>query len=293
AVVWPSLAESWDEAELPLGKWTATALGSESAVDPEGPPPEVMEQTERTARWADLGDTVSEEPAEPDGAQDAEADLDDELNDDEKAEVRRIEKECTDLEKQLRGLTATQQRAFLERLADNSVPVVGGLLADTLTRTARLRDRGQAVPTQAIRASQATADQDPKYLVQRAPGALPPMMSLGHEHRLRLLRRLHELERAGVEWTQEEIEASLTMEQFLDYIEEREQEKADRRSFDNSFKGSWTSHWRWNRPRDTSSCRTSCRATAWRYRPGDTSSSTRARGDPGNARSEARANSKE
>ncbi|CAE7227233.1 unnamed protein product, partial [Symbiodinium sp. CCMP2456] len=186
-------ASQVDPAELfrnPMGKWTATALGSESAVDPAG------------------GDGAD------DGAQDAEADLDDELNDDEKAEVRRIEKECTDLEKQLRGLTATQQRAFLERLADNSVPV-------------------------AIRASQATADQDPKYLVeraevghvvafQRAPGALAPMMSLGREHRLRLLRRLHELERAGVEWTQEEIEASLTMEQFLDYIEEREQEKADR-----------------------------------------------------------------
>ncbi|CAE7220056.1 LCP2 [Symbiodinium sp. CCMP2456] len=166
-------------------------------------------------------------------ADDAENDLGDELNDEEKAEVRRIEKECTDLEKQLCGLSATQQRTFLERLADNSAPVVGGhseaATADKdpkyhvdraevghVVAFQRHRSRLRAIQHQLHRGSVAP---QPRIVIERAPGALPPMMSLGREHRLRLLRRLHEFERAGVEWTQEEIEASLTMEQFLDYIE--------------------------------------------------------------------------
>ena len=65
--------------------------------------------------------------------------FDSELTAEEKAEIRRIEKACTDLEKKLRGLNATQQPSLLEKLADSSN---GGLLADTLRRTAGLRSRG-------------------------------------------------------------------------------------------------------------------------------------------------------
>ena len=46
--------------------------------------------------------------------------------------------------------------------------MVGGLLADTLMRTAGLRNRGgseQEVPTQAVKATQSTANADPQYHV--------------------------------------------------------------------------------------------------------------------------------
>ena len=137
-------------------------------------------------------------------------------------------------------------------------------MADTLQRTANLRNRGgtaQELPKQAVKATQSTANADPQYHVdlalmghvvafqrhrsrlraiqhqmrlgtvtpqpttaRRTVGAMPPMMSLGQSHRLYLLRRLHAFERRGVQWTQEEVESCMTMEQFLDYLDVRERE---------------------------------------------------------------------
>ena len=50
------------------------------------------------------------------------------------------------------------------------------------------------------------------------------MMSLGQSHRLYLLRRLSAFKRRVVQWTQEEVESCMTMEQFLDYLDARERE---------------------------------------------------------------------
>ena len=48
------------------------------------------------------------------------------------------------------------------------------------------------------------------------------MLSLGKAHRLGLQSRLHRLEQQGVTWTQEDVDRCLTMERFLDYLENRE-----------------------------------------------------------------------
>ena len=119
----------------------------------------------------------------------------------------------------------------------------------------------EELPKQAVKATQSTANADPQYHVdlalmghvvafqrhrsrlraiqhqlrlgtvtpqpttaRRTVGAMPPMMSLGQSHRVYLLRRLHAFERRGVQWTQEEVESCMTMEQFLDYLDVRERE---------------------------------------------------------------------
>ena len=61
---------------------------------------------------------------------------------------------------------------------------------------------------------------------------LPPMLSLGRTHRLELLDRLHRLEQQGVTWTQEDVDRCLTMERFLDYLENRESHRPVRDSWD-------------------------------------------------------------
>ena len=43
----------------------------------------------------------------------------------------------------MRSLSTTQQRSLLENLANTSNAVMGGLLADTLRRTAQLREGDQ------------------------------------------------------------------------------------------------------------------------------------------------------
>ncbi|OLP80382.1 hypothetical protein AK812_SmicGene39225 [Symbiodinium microadriaticum] len=186
---------------------------------------------------------------------------DTELTAEERAEVARIEEECSELEKRMRNLSSTQQRSLLENLANTSSAVMGGLLADTVKRTAQLRGKaakGGGRPK--VKANQASANNDPKYLEDLSRGLthtaafvrhrsrlraiqhqlehgdislqpratplqtdrpLPPMLSLGRSHRLGLLDRLDRLERRGFTWTQEEVDNCVTMEQFLDYLEVR------------------------------------------------------------------------
>ena len=162
----------------------------------------------------------------------------------------------------MRDLSVTQQRSLLENLANASSAVIGGLLADTVRRTAQMRNKGaKGGGRTKVKANQASANKDPKYLevlsrglshaeafvrhrsrlraiqhqmeygdVSLQPRAtqvqtdrpLPPMLSLGKAHRLSLLGRLHRLEQQGVTWTQEDVDRCLTMERFLDYLENRE-----------------------------------------------------------------------
>ena len=166
----------------------------------------------------------------------------------------------------MRGLNSGQQRALLENLANTSNAVMGGLLANTIRRSAQIRDRspGKGATNTKVRATQQTANRDPKYIEDLATGmshvaafqrhrsrlgavqhqvaqgtvALQPrattvptgrtllaMMSLGRSHRL---NRLGSLERQGVRWTAEEVASCYTMEQFLDYLEDRQVAEAER-----------------------------------------------------------------
>ena len=185
-----------------------------------------------------------------------------ELTAEERAEVARIEEECSALERRMRDLSVTQQRSLLENLANASSAVIGGLLADTVRRTAQMRSKGaKGEGRPKVKANQASANKDPKYLEDLSRGLshaeafvrhrsrlraiqhqmeygdvslqpratqvqtdrpLPPMLSLGRAHRLGLLDRLHRLEQQGVTWTQEDVDRCLTMERFLDYLENRE-----------------------------------------------------------------------
>ncbi|CAE7539990.1 GLT8D1 [Symbiodinium necroappetens] len=196
-----------------------------------------------------------------------EEDSDVELTAEERAEVARIEEECSDLERRMRNLSTTQQRSLLENLANASSAVIGGLLADTVRRTAQMRGKGaKGSGRQKVKANQASANKDPKYLEDLSKGLshteafirhrsrlraiqhqmeygdvslqpratqlqtdrpLPPMLSLGRSHRLGLLDRLHRLEQRGVTWTQEDVDRCLTMERFLDYLENREAHQPD------------------------------------------------------------------
>ncbi|CAE7222421.1 unnamed protein product [Symbiodinium sp. KB8] len=135
-------------------------------------------------------------------------------------------------------------RSLLENLANTSSAVMGGLLADTVRRTAQMRGKGsKGGGGRKVKANQASANKDPKYIEDLSRGLshaaaftrhrsrlrtvqhqvehgnvtlqpratplqtvrlLPPMLSLGKSHRLYLLNRLDQLERRGVTWTQEE-----------------------------------------------------------------------------------------
>ena len=59
--------------------------------------------------------------------------------------MARIEEECSKLERRMRNLSVTQQRSLLESLANASSAVIGGLLADTVRRTAQMRGKEQKV----------------------------------------------------------------------------------------------------------------------------------------------------
>ncbi|CAE7939236.1 unnamed protein product [Symbiodinium sp. KB8] len=148
-----------------------------------------------------------------------------------------------------------------------SSAVIGGLLADTVRRTRGKGAKGGG--RQKVKANQASANKDPKYLEDLSKGLshteafvrhrsrlraiqhqmeygdvslqpratqvqtdrpLPPMLSLGRAHRLGLLDRLHRLEQQGVTWTQEDVDRCLTMERFLDYLENRESHRPDESS---------------------------------------------------------------
>ena len=75
---------------------------------------------------------------------------------------KRIEKECSDLEKKLRGLNATQQRSLLEKLADSSRhPEAHRQLPQSVVPP-------RSHSSRRWKATQPTADADPQYHVDLA-----------------------------------------------------------------------------------------------------------------------------
>ncbi|CAE7471774.1 unnamed protein product [Symbiodinium sp. CCMP2592] len=112
------------------------------------------------------------------------------LNKEELEEVARLERECADLEQRMRGLNAGQQRALLENLANSSSAVMGGLLADTIRRTAQLRgQKGKGGSSNVkVRASNDTARNDPKYLADLEAGVSTAVAFQRHRSRLRAVQ---------------------------------------------------------------------------------------------------------
>ena len=255
-----SLGEA-DHAMSCMGLWAQRLLGQESPIPPptKSAPPKATSSATTSIPTAGPAAPTAEPATEE---VDEEEDFDVELTAEEKAEVARIEEECAALERRMRDLSAIQQTTLLENLANVSSAVLGGLLADTVRRTAQMRGKGaKGAGRQRVKATQASANNDPKYLEDLSRGLshteafirhrsrlraiqhqmeygevslqpratqvhtdrpLPPMLSLGRAHRQGLLDRLARLEQQGVSWTQEEVDRCLTMEQFLDYLEDRE-----------------------------------------------------------------------
>ncbi|CAE7584978.1 unnamed protein product, partial [Symbiodinium microadriaticum] len=120
-----------DHASNCMGMWARRLLGQETPTPPpKGVPPKAASGATASASTAG---TAPEED-------DEESDM--ELTAEERAEVARIEEECSELERRMRNLSSTQQRSLLENLANTSSAVMGGLLADTVRRTAQLRGKG-------------------------------------------------------------------------------------------------------------------------------------------------------
>ncbi|CAE7777980.1 unnamed protein product, partial [Symbiodinium sp. KB8] len=254
-----------DHASNCMGVWARRLLGQENPSPPaKGAPPKATSGT-TTSTSPPEPTAPAAEPAPEEVDEDEDSDV--ELTAEERAEVARIEEECSALERRMRDLSVTQQRSLLENLANASSAVIGGLLADTVRRTAQLRGKGtKGGGRQKVKANQASANKDPKYLEDLSRGLshteafvrhrsrlraiqhqmeygdvslqpratqvqtdrpLPPMLSLGKTHRLGLLSRLHRLEQQGVTWTQEDVDRCLTMERFLDYLENRESHRPD------------------------------------------------------------------
>ena len=249
-----------DHASNCMGLWAQRLLGQENPSPPaKGAPPKATSGA-TPSQPTPPPTAPTAEPAPEEVEDDEESDV--ELTAEERAEVARIEEECSALERRMRDLSVTQQRSLLENLANASSAVIGGLLADTVRRTAQMRNKGgKGGGRTKVKANQASANKDPKYLEDLSRGLshaeafvrhrsrlraiqhqmeygdvslqpratqvqtdrpLPPMLSLGKAHRLSLLGRLHRLEQQGVTWTQEDVDRCLTMERFLDYLENRE-----------------------------------------------------------------------
>ncbi|OLQ15436.1 hypothetical protein AK812_SmicGene287 [Symbiodinium microadriaticum] len=249
-----------DHASNCMGLWAQRLLGQENPSPPaKGVPPKATSEA-APSPTTPPPTAHTAEPAPEEVEDDEESDV--ELTVEEREEVARIEEECSALERRMRDLSVTQQRSLLENLANASSAVIGGLLADTVRRTAQMRSKGaKGGGRTKVKANQASANKDPKYLEDLSKGLshaeafvrhrsrlraiqhqmeygdvslqpratqvqtdrpLPPMLSLGKAHRLSLLGRLHRLEQQGVTWTQEDVDRCLTMERFLDYLENRE-----------------------------------------------------------------------
>ena len=248
-----------DHASNCMGLWAQRLLGQENPSPPaKGVPPKATSDAAPPST-PPPSTAHTAEPAPEEVEDDDESDV--ELTVEEREEVARIEEECSALERRMRDLSVTQQRSLLENLANASSAVIGGLLADTVRRTAQMRSKGtKGGGRTKVKANQASANKDPKYLEDLSKGLshaeafvrhrsrlraiqhqmeygdvslqpratqvqtdrpLPPMLSLGKAHRLSLLGRLHRLEQQGVTWTQEDVDRCLTMERFLDYLENR------------------------------------------------------------------------
>ena len=120
-----------------------------------------------------------------------------ELTAEERAEVARIEEECSALERRMRDLSVTQQRSLLENLANASSAVIGGLLADTVRRTAQMRSKGaKGGGRPKVKANQASANKDPKYLEDLSRGLSHAEAFVRHRSRLRAIQ--HQMEYGDV-----------------------------------------------------------------------------------------------
>ena len=158
------------------------------------------------------------------------------LTAEERAEVARIEKECSALERRMRDLPVTQQRSLLENLANASSAVIGGLLADA----AQMRGKGaKGGGQQKVKANQASANKGPKYLEDLSRGLSHTEAFVRHHSRPhdsapngvwrgvtpapshsgadgQAASAKSWLEQRGVTWTQEGVDRCLTMELFFD-----------------------------------------------------------------------------
>ncbi|CAE7245307.1 unnamed protein product [Symbiodinium sp. CCMP2592] len=202
------LAESYaeaDRAQNVMGRWAMQILGDEPAVPPdEGAPPADEGKAKggsapsSTSIGKGMGNTfkrathwslvlqkeecvVSDEEEEEDDVA---------LHEEELEEVARLERECAELEQRMRGLNAGQQRALLENLANSSSAVMGGLLADTIRRTAQLRgQKGKGGSSNVkVRASNETARNDPKYMEDLDAGVSIAVAFQRHRSRLRAVQ---------------------------------------------------------------------------------------------------------
>ena len=92
----------WGKPNNCMRMWAKKLLGQETPTPPpKGAPPKATSGTTPSASAA--------EPA-PEEAEEEESDM--ELTAEERAEVARIEEECSELERRMRNLSATQQRSL-------------------------------------------------------------------------------------------------------------------------------------------------------------------------------------
>ncbi|CAE7836995.1 ATJ20 [Symbiodinium sp. CCMP2592] len=217
------LAESYaeaDRAQNVMGRWATQILGDEPAVPPdEGAPPKGEGKGDSAPSSTSSGKgtgntfkkvthwyckrcsygvpitrtfcTMCSRPKDECVVSDEEEEEDDvALNEEELAEVARLERECAELEQRMRGLNAGQQRALLENLANSSSAVMGGLLADTIRRTAQLRgQKGKGGSSNVkVRASNETARNDPKYVKDLEEGVSMAVAFQRHRSRLRAVQ---------------------------------------------------------------------------------------------------------
>ncbi|CAE7855082.1 unnamed protein product [Symbiodinium sp. KB8] len=129
-----------DHASNCMGMWARKLLGQENpSPPPKGVPPKATSGTTTPTPTAEPTAPTAE-PAPEEVDEDEDSDV--ELTAEERAEMARIEEECSALERRMRDLSVTQQRSLLENLANASSAVIGGLLADTVRRTAQMRGKG-------------------------------------------------------------------------------------------------------------------------------------------------------
>ena len=152
-----------DHASNCMGMWARKLLGQENP----SPPKATSGATPSPPTAAPTAPTAEPAPEEVDDDEDSDV----ELTAEERAEVARIEEECSALERRMRDLSVTQQRSLLENLANASSAVIGGLLADTVRRTAQMRGKGaKGGGRPKVKANQASANKDPKYLEDLSRG---------------------------------------------------------------------------------------------------------------------------
>ncbi|CAE7249929.1 unnamed protein product, partial [Symbiodinium necroappetens] len=184
-----------DHASNCMGMWARRLLGQENPSPPsKGAPPKATSGTTSTAPTTEPTAPTAE-PAPEEAEEEEDSDV--ELTAEERAEVARIEEECSELERRMRNLSVTQQRSLLENLANASSAVIGGLLADTVRRTAQMRGKGaKGSGRPKVKANQASANKDPKYLEDLNKGLSHTEAFIRHRSRLRPIQ--HQMEYGDV-----------------------------------------------------------------------------------------------